>query len=175
LRRRVWGKRAGILGLGRIGTAVAKRLAGFAMDISYSSATRKDCPWRFVQDAKTLAAQSDFLFVTLAATAATRHIINAEVIAALGPQGMLINISRAANIDEIALLDALEKGTLGSAALDVFDGEPALNPRFLALNNVLLQPHHGSGTFETRQAMGALLRDNLLAHFAGKPLPSPVL
>ena len=175
LRRRVWGKRAGILGLGRIGTAVAKRLAGFDMDISYSSATRKDCPWRFVQDAKTLAAQSDFLFVTLAATAATRHIINAEVIAALGPQGMLINISRAANIDEIALLDALEKGTLGSAALDVFDGEPALNPRFLALNNVLLQPHHGSGTFETRQAMGALLRDNLLAHFAGKPLPSPVL
>ena len=88
---------------------------------------------------------------------------------------MLINISRAGNIDEVALLDALETGALGSAALDVFEGEPALNPRFLALHNVLLQPHHASGTFETRQAMGKLVRDNLFAHFAGQPLLTPVL
>ena len=88
---------------------------------------------------------------------------------------MLINISRAANIDEPALLDALETGALGSAALDVFEGEPALDPRFLALNNVLLQPHHSSGTFETRRAMGDLVRENLLAHFAGKPLLTPVI
>jgi lactate dehydrogenase-like 2-hydroxyacid dehydrogenase len=122
-----------------------------------------------------LATHSDFLFVTLAASAATRHIVDKDVIAALGPAGMLINISRAANIDEDALLDALETGTLGAAALDVFEGEPQLNPRFLTLNNVLLQPHHASGTFETRQAMGALVRENLLAYFAGRPLITPVL
>jgi lactate dehydrogenase-like 2-hydroxyacid dehydrogenase len=101
--------------------------------------------------------------------------VGAEVIKALGPEGMLINISRASNIDEAALLDALEGGKLGSAALDVFEGEPQLNPRFLALPNVLVQPHHASGTFETRKAMGKLLRDNLTAHFAGEPLLTPVL
>nr|MCU0901541.1 2-hydroxyacid dehydrogenase [Cypionkella sp.] len=122
-----------------------------------------------------LAARSDFLFVTLAASAATRHIVGAKVIEALGPEGMLINISRASNIDEAALLDALEAGRLGSAALDVFEGEPNLNPRFLRLPNVLLQPHHASGTVETRKAMGQLLRDNLTAHFAGNPLPTAVL
>ena len=88
---------------------------------------------------------------------------------------MIINISRASNIDEEALLDALESRALGSAALDVFEGEPALNPRFLKLDNVLLQPHHASGTFETRKAMGQLMRDNLTAHFAGEPLLTPVL
>ncbi len=177
LKHRVWGKRAGVLGLGRIGFEVAKRLAGFDMDIAYSDIGPKDyaSQWEFVADAKALAARSDFLFVTLAASAATRHIVNAEVIAALGPQGMLINISRASNIDEAALLDALETGALGSAALDVFEGEPALNPRFLTLPNVMLQPHHASGTYETRKAMGALVRDNLMAHFAGKPLLTPVL
>jgi lactate dehydrogenase-like 2-hydroxyacid dehydrogenase len=122
-----------------------------------------------------LAARSDVLFVTLAASAQTRHIVNAYVLRALGPQGTLINISRASNIDEAALLDALEQGTLGAAALDVFEGEPNLNPRFLALPNVLLQPHHASGTVETRRAMGQLMRDNLTAHFAGQPLPSAVL
>ncbi len=177
LKHRVWGKKAGVLGLGRIGFEVAKRLAGFDLDIAYSDVGPKDyaAQWEYIADAKALAARSDFLFVTLAASAATRHIVNAEVIAALGPQGMLINISRASNIDEAALLDALETGKLGSAALDVFEGEPALNPRFLALDNVLVQPHHASGTFETRRAMGALVRDNLSAHFAGQPLLTPVL
>lgn len=177
LQQRVWGKKAGILGLGRIGRAVADRLQGFGMEIAYSSRAPKSsaAQWTFIADPVALARHSDFLFVTLAANAATRHIVNAGVIEALGPTGMLINVSRAANIDEIALLDALEQGRLGGAALDVFEGEPKLNPRFLALPNVLLQPHHGSGTFETRKVMGQLLRDNLMAHFAGRPLPTPVL
>ncbi|MFO1032970.1 MAG: 2-hydroxyacid dehydrogenase [Hyphomicrobiales bacterium] len=177
LQHRVWGKRAGVLGLGRIGLAVAQRLAGFGLEVAYSARAPKEAgkAWEFIADPVSLAARSDFLFVTLAASPATRHIVNAKVIEALGPQGMLINISRAANIDEAALLDALEQGQLGSAALDVFEGEPKLNPRFLKLQNVLLQPHHASGTFETRKAMGQLLRDNLAAHFAGKPLPTPVL
>ncbi|WP_022708350.1 2-hydroxyacid dehydrogenase [Paracoccus zeaxanthinifaciens] len=178
LQRRVWGRRAGVLGLGRIGTEVARRLQGFGMQISYGARAAQDhahSDWRFVADPVQLAAETDFLFVTLAASAATRHIIDRNVIEALGPEGMLINISRASNIDEEALLDALESGRLGSAALDVFDGEPALNPRFLALENVLLQPHHASGTIETRKAMGQLLRDNLTAHFAGQALPTAVL
>ena len=177
LKRQVWGKRAGVLGLGRIGFEVAKRLRGFDMRIAYSDVGPKTYAdgLEFIADPVELAARSDFLFVTLAASAATRHIVGQEVIAALGPEGMLINISRASNVDEAALLGALEAGTLGFAALDVFDGEPRLNPRFLALDTVLLQPHHASGTVETRMAMGQLLRDNLTAHFAGQPLPTAVL
>lgn len=177
LKRRVWGRRAGVLGLGRIGYEVAKRLAGFDMDIAYSDIGSKDyaSQWEFIADPVTLAERSDFLFVTLAASAATRHVVGKAVIEALGPEGMLINISRASNIDENALIDALVSGRLGSAALDVFEGEPKLDPRFLTLDNVLLQPHHASGTVETRQAMGQLVRDNLAAHFAGRPLLTPVL
>ncbi|MEM9320730.1 MAG: 2-hydroxyacid dehydrogenase [Pseudomonadota bacterium] len=177
LKSRVWGKRAGILGLGRIGHEVAKRLQGFDLDIAYSDIVAKDFApdWSFIADPVELARQSDFFFVTLAASAQTRQIVNAEVIKALGPDGMLINVSRASNIDEPALIEALESGALGSAALDVFEGEPAINPRFLTLPNVLLQPHHASGTVETRKAMGQLMRDNLSAHFAMRPLPTPVL
>ncbi|AJD44724.1 D-2-hydroxyacid dehydrogenase protein (plasmid) [Rhizobium gallicum bv. gallicum R602sp] len=177
LKRRVWGRRAGVLGLGRIGYEVAKRLQGFDMQVAYSDVAPKDfaADWKFIADPVALAAHSDFLFVTLAASAATRHIVGREVIAALGEEGMLVNISRASNIDENALLDALECGALGSAALDVFEGEPKLNPRFLALDNVLLQPHHASGTIETRKAMGQLVRDNLMAHFSGQALLTPVL
>lgn len=176
LTSRVWGKRAGVLGLGRIGHELAKRLAGFDMDIANCDVAAKDfaSDWTFVADPVALARHVDVLFVTLAASAATRHIVNRDVIEAVGRHGMIVNISRAANIDEDALLNALEKGSLGSAALDVFEGEPALNPRFLKLPNVLLQPHHASGTVETRKAMGKLVRDNLSAHFAGQPLLTPV-
>jgi lactate dehydrogenase-like 2-hydroxyacid dehydrogenase len=177
LQRRAFGRRAGVLGLGRIGFEIANRLAGFGMDISYSDIAPKDYAqdWTFVATPTELAAQSDFLFVAAAASSATRHIIDASVLKALGPDGMLINVSRASNVDEEALIDALSTGKLGSAALDVFEGEPGLDPRFLDLPNVLLQPHQASGTVETRKAMGALVRANLEAHFAGNPLPTPVL
>lgn len=177
LKSRVHGKRAGVLGLGRIGFELAKRLAAFDMDIAYGGRAAKDnaAQWTYIANPVELAARSDFLFVTLSASAATRHIVDRKVLEALGPDGMLINISRASNIDETALLDALESGTLGSAALDVFEGEPNLNPRFLGLENVLLQPHMASGTFETRKAMGQLVFDNLSAHFDGRPLLTPVL
>lgn len=172
IQHRASGKRAGVLGLGRIGMAVAKRLEGFGMQIAYSarSARPELKHWQFVADAQQLAAQSDVLFVTLAATPETRHIVNAQVLQALGPEGLLVNISRAQNIDEAALLNVLEQHQLRGAALDVFEGEPALDPRFTTLGNVLLQPHHASATFETRRAMGQLMRDNLAAHFAGQPL-----
>lgn len=177
LKRRVWGRKAGVLGLGRIGYEVAKRLKGFDMDIAYSDVSEKSYAegMTYIADPVELARHADFLFVTLAASAATRHIVGKQVIEALGPEGMLINISRASNIDEQALLEALERGALGSAALDVFEGEPKLDPRFLELDNVLVQPHHASGTIETRKAMGQLVRDNLAAHFAGTALPTPVI
>ena len=177
LKTRVWGKKAGVLGLGRIGFEVAKRLSAFDLDVAYSDLAAREnaADWTFIEDPVELARHADFLFVTLAASAATRHIVSRDVIESVGPHGMIINISRASNIDEDALLDALESGKLGSAALDVFEGEPDLNPRFYELDNVLLQPHHASGTIETRKAMGKLVRDNLAAHFAGQPLLTPVL
>lgn len=176
LTRKVSGTRAGILGLGRIGAAIGRRLQGFGMDIAYSARSPKPGAegWTYIPDAVALAERSDHLFVALASTPETRHIVNARVLQALGPEGTLINISRAANVDETALLDALESGRIAGASLDVFEGEPNLNPRFLTAPNILLQPHHGSGTIETRRAMGKLMRDNLTAHFAGQPLVTPV-
>ena len=177
MQRRVWGQRAGILGLGRIGMELGRRLQGFGMKISYLSRAPKATPddWTFVADPADLARACDFLFVTALADASTRHIVSQNVIEALGPNGMIINISRAQNIDEGALLDALEAGRIGGAALDVFEGEPAINPRFTVLNNVLLQPHVGSATVETRVAMGKLMLDNVIAHFDGAPLLTEVV
>ena len=170
------GKTAGVLGLGRIGTELAKRLEAFDMQILYSARGPKmiSSEWEFVGNVVELARRSDVLFVVVPGLPENRHIVNNLVISALGPEGILINISRAANVDEDALLDALEAGTLGSAGLDVFEGEPAVNPRFRSLTNVLLHPHGGSGTIETRKAMGRLLRENLVAQFEGRPLPTPV-
>lgn len=177
LQSRVHGKRAGILGLGRIGFEIAKRCVAFDMDIAYSDLEAREFAkdWAFIRDPEDLAARSDFLFVTLTGGRATRHLVNKPVLEALGPKGMIINVSRASNIDETALLDALQNNTLGFAALDVFEDEPNLDPRFLEIDNLLLQPHHASGTIETRKAMGRLVRENLEAHFAGRDLPTPVL
>ena len=177
LKRRAFGRRAGILGLGRIGYEIARRLQGFGMQISYCDLSPKDYAedWTFVETPEKLAGQSDFLFVASTASAATRHIVNKKVLAALGDEGMLINVSRASNIDEEALIEALSSGTIAAAALDVFENEPRIDPRFAGLSNILLQPHQASGTVETRKAMGALVRANLEAHFAREPLPTPVL
>ncbi len=175
LQRRVWGTRIGILGLGRIGEEVARRMEGFGCQIAYSARSVKPVGWQFIPDPVALASWSDTLILTAVANAATRHIVNAAVLRALGPEGLFVNISRAANVDEEALLQALAQGTIAGAALDVFESEPAFDPRFLDLPNVLLQPHHASGTVQTRKAMGQLMRDNLTAHFAGKPLLTPVV
>ncbi len=177
LQTRVFGKRVGILGLGRIGREVARRCAAFGMDIAYCDLKERGAAegWAFIPDPAELAGRSDILFVTLTGGPATRHMVDRAVIRALGPAGLLINISRASTVDESALLDALETRALGFAALDVFNGEPRINPRFLALDNVLLQPHQASATVETRKAMGKLLYDNLAAHFEGRVLPTPVL
>ncbi|MER8659082.1 2-hydroxyacid dehydrogenase [Mesorhizobium sp. M0847] len=173
---RVCGKRLGIVGMGRVGAAVAKRAAAFDCTISYfDNRKRDDLPYTFVSDLLELASDSEFLIVTLAGGESTKHMINASILAALGADGIVINISRGSTIDEIALLAALESSAIKGAGLDVFWNEPTIDERFLKLANVVLQPHHASGTVETRKAMGQLVRDNLAAHFGGQALLTPVL
>lgn len=172
---RVWGRKAGIVGLGRIGREIADRLAAFKMEISYSSRSAKDTPgWRHYTDVVEMARDCDFLVVALSGGPETRGLVSREALLALGPDGIIVNISRGSTIDEEAMIEALHSGKLGAAALDVFENEPNIDPRFLKLDNVLLQPHQASATIETRAAMGALQRENLLAYFARTPLPTPV-
>jgi D-3-phosphoglycerate dehydrogenase len=174
--RRFHGCKLGIVGLGRIGTAVAKRAAGFDCSIGFYNRTpQRAAPWQGFATLHDLAEWCDVLVVTLAGGAGTRAVIDAAVLAALGPRGFFVNVSRGTTVDEPALLDALERRVIAGAALDVFLNEPRIDPRFLALPNAVLCPHHGSATVETRRAMGQLLRDNLAAHFAGQPLLTPVV
>ncbi|MCA0870807.1 2-hydroxyacid dehydrogenase [Seohaeicola saemankumensis] len=175
LNRKVSGGRAGIVGLGRIGREIADRLAGFKMDIHYTSRREKETPgWTFHADPVSLAEAVDYLIVALVGGAETAGHVSAEVIAALGPRGVLINISRGTTVDEEALIQALSTGKLAGAGLDVFLNEPKIDPRFYDLPNVVIQPHQGSGTVETRAAMAKLQRDNIAAYTAGSALLTPV-
>jgi lactate dehydrogenase-like 2-hydroxyacid dehydrogenase len=175
LATRVHGKKAGIVGMGRIGASVAKRLSVFDCDISYFARSAKpNSPFRFEPDLIALARDSEFLIITLSGGESTRSMIGADVLNALGSNGILVNVSRGTTVDENALIEALRNKTIKAAGLDVFWNEPTINPAFFALDNTVLQPHHASGTVETRRAMGQLVRDNLAAHFAGNPLLTPV-
>ncbi|MGK5023146.1 2-hydroxyacid dehydrogenase [Janthinobacterium sp. RB2R34] len=169
------GKTAGIFGFGQIGQAIALRLAAFGVQVRYYQPRAKpgvDAPR--AESLLALAHESDYLIVCAPGTPATRHAVNAEVLTALGPQGTLVNIARGALIDEAAMIAALAEGRLGAAGLDVFADEPRVPAALRALPNVVLTPHIGSLTVETRHAMGQLVVDNLQAHFAGQPLPTPV-
>ena len=175
LGRSVGGKTMGMLGLGGIGRAIADRGAALRMRVIYSGPRRKpEAPYDYVADAVELARQSDYLMVACKGGPDTRHLISAAVIDALGPAGTLINVARGTVVDEAALIEALAEGRLGHAALDVFESEPNPSPDLLKLPNVIVQPHHGSATTETRTAIGQLMIDNLSAHFAGRPLLTPV-
>ncbi|MDA7429562.1 2-hydroxyacid dehydrogenase [Primorskyibacter aestuariivivens] len=175
LNRKVSGSTVGILGLGRIGREIADRLAAFKMDIHYYARSEKDTPgWTYHGDPVSLAQAVDFLVVALVGGADTEKFVSKEVIAAMGPNGVLINISRGTTVDEAALLDALESGRIAGAGLDVFLNEPNIDPRFYALDTVVIQPHQGSGTVQTRAAMGQLQRDNIAAFHAGADLLTPV-
>ncbi|HEY7662868.1 MAG TPA: 2-hydroxyacid dehydrogenase [Xanthobacteraceae bacterium] len=175
LGRSVGRKTMGVLGLGGIGRAIAERGAALRMRVIYGGPRRKpDAPYGYVADPVELARQSDFLMVACKGGPETRHLISAAVIDALGPHGTLINVARGSVVDEAALISALAAGRLGYAALDVFENEPDPSPALLALPNVIVQPHHGSATVETRTAIGQLMIDNLGAHFAGRPLLTPV-
>ena len=162
------GRKVGILGLGRIGKAIAQRVAAMGMKVAYTGRKPQDVPYEYVPDLKTLAAAVDFLVVACPGGDATRSIVNADVLAALGKKGTLINIARGSIVDEPALVAALAAGTIKGAGLDVFADEPHIPAALLTMDQVVLLPHVGSATRETRQAMGDLCRANLDAWFADK-------
>ena len=175
LARRASGLRYGIVGLGRIGLAIAQRLAGFGGSIAYTGPRPKQTAHTYHADVEALAAVSDVLFVATSASSETRGLIDRAVLEALGADGVLVNVARGSIIDEPALVEALVERRLGGAGLDVFADEPNVPEALLALPHVALAPHVGSATQETREAMGKLMLANLQAFFAGRPLPSAVV
>ena len=168
------GKRVGIVGLGRIGKDIARRLEPFGVSIAYHGRSDQHIDYRYEADLVRLARDSDVLIVAAPGGPETNRMIDRTVMDALGSQGYLVNIARGSLVDEAALIEALEAKRLGGAALDVFEQEPHSNARLAALGNVLLAPHLGSATVETRQAMMDLVLENLRCHFGGKAPPTPV-
>lgn len=176
LTTRVSGKRLGVLGMGRIGAALAKRMRAFDMSVAYHNRSpRDDTDATYKATPQALAEASDFLVIATAGGEGTRHIVDASVLEALGPEGILVNISRGSTVDEEALIAALANKTIAGAGLDVFASEPDMDRRLLEFESVVVQPHHASGTVETRKAMGRLVLDNLVAHFDGAELITPVV
>jgi lactate dehydrogenase-like 2-hydroxyacid dehydrogenase len=165
----------GIVGLGRIGMAIAKRAESVRhVDRVHLAQRQADVAYPYFATPKRCAREVDFLVVITPGGAATRKLIDAKVLAALGKKGYLVNVARGSVVDEQALVGALRDGTIAGAGLDVFENEPQVPSELLALDNVVLTPHIGSATWQTRQAMADLAFGNLTAHFAGKPLLSPV-
>ncbi|QWE16165.1 2-hydroxyacid dehydrogenase [Polynucleobacter sp. AP-Nino-20-G2] len=168
------GKRVGIAGMGRIGQDLAKRLEPFKVHLAYTGPTRKEVPYEYYPSIKVLAQACDVLILACPATPETDKMVNAEVLDALGTKGFLINIARGSVVDEAALLVALQQKKIAGAALDVFENEPNPNIGFLNIDNVLLTPHIGSATLETRQLMTNLAIDNLEAFYNQQPLLTEV-
>lgn len=169
------GKTLGILGLGRIGKAIARRAEAFGLSIAYCGRTRQDgVAYAYHATPHALAAACDILLVAAPGGTATRHLVDAQVLDALGPEGFLINIARGSLVDEPALIGALQARRIAGAGLDVFAGEPHVPDAFLALDNVVLLPHVGSATHATRAAMEQLLVDNVDAYATDRPLLTPV-
>jgi len=168
------GKTAGILGLGRIGKAIAQRLEAHGMKIAYHGRSAQNVPWAYLAELKALAAESDFLVVACPGGPETHKLVDSAILAALGPEGTLINIARGSVVDETALIHALKTNVIRGAGLDVFENEPQVPAELTELDHVVLLPHVGSATHETRRAMANLVIENLAAHFAGKDLLTPV-
>jgi lactate dehydrogenase-like 2-hydroxyacid dehydrogenase len=168
------GKHVGIVGMGRIGKEIARRLEQFGVQLAYHGRTDQNLAWRYEPDLLSLARDSDVLIVVAPGGRETARMIDARVLEALGPQGILVNVSRGSLVDEAALIEALQNGRLGGAALDVFEEEPHIDERFFGFENVLLTPHIGSATRETRAAMAQLMLDNLRSYFRSGRALTPV-
>ena len=172
---RVTGKNLGIIGLGRVGRAIAERSAGFRMPVRYyGRKARPDAPWEFEPSLTELARWADFLVVATVGGESTRNLVNASVLEALGPEGILINIARGSVVDERALQHALETRSIRGAGLDVFQNEPNVPPALTSLDNVVLLPHIASATIETRQAMVQLVLDNVKAFATTERVITPI-
>jgi lactate dehydrogenase-like 2-hydroxyacid dehydrogenase len=169
------GRRAGVVGLGRIGKAIARRLEAFGLPVAYHGRNAQPgVPYRHYPGLIEMARDVDVLIVITPGGAATRHLINAKVLEALGPNGIFINVSRGSVVDQDALIAALKARKILSAGLDVYANEPNVPPELLAMDNVVLFPHVGSGSVPTRDAMNQLVIDNLIAWAAGKRPLTPV-
>lgn len=173
-RRSLGGKKAGVVGLGHIGEAVARRLEALGMDVSWWGPRPKEAKWPRAESLLALAQQSDVLVVACLANAENRHLISREIIEALGPQGCLVNVARGSLIDEDALIAALKDGRLGMAALDVYETEPTPPKRWADVPNTVLTPHMAGGTIESIPQMVSQTLENLRRFFAGEPLATPV-
>ncbi len=170
------GRRVGILGLGRIGKAIAKRLEAFGLEVAYHGRSpQPDAPYRYYPTLTSMAQDVDVLMAVAPGGPETQHIVNAEVLEALGPEGVLVNVGRGSVLDERALIAALKAGTIRSAGLDVFEDEPRVPAELIAMEHVVLLPHVGSGSVHTRDAMGQLVVDNLVSWFAGQGPLTPVV
>jgi lactate dehydrogenase-like 2-hydroxyacid dehydrogenase len=169
------GKVLGVLGLGRIGEAIARRAEGFGMKIRYHNRSKKNVPYPYDADPVALAKNSDVLLIVTPGGAGTAKLVNAKVLDALGPEGFLVNVARGSVVDEPVLLKYLQEKKIAGAGLDVFADEPRVPPEFFKLDNAVLFPHVASATVETRKAMGDLQVENLLLHFAGKPVRTRVV
>lgn len=168
------GKTMGIIGFGRIGKAIARRASAFGMKVAYHGRSKQDVPETYFANPVDLARDCDVLMLACPGGEETRNLVDREMLEALGSDGYLVNISRGSVVDEPVLLEFLTAEKIAGAALDVFENEPKIDETFFGLENVVLQPHVGSATRETRGAMSQLVVDNLAAHFAGKPLLTPV-
>jgi hydroxypyruvate reductase len=169
--RRVFDKALGLVGLGKIGHAVARRAAGLGMRVAYTATRKKsDVPFAYLSTVSELAALSDVLVLACPGGEATRNLVNADVLGCLGSKGVLINVSRGSVVDERALIDALQKGVIAGAGLDVFASEPNLDERLLSFENVVVSPHYASITHETRAAIAEDLRGNIESFFEGGPV-----
>lgn len=168
--RRIQGKTMGIVGLGKIGQAIARRAVGIGMTVVYNGRRQKPgVNHAFEPDLEKLAERADMLVLSCAGGEATRHLVDAAVLERLGPDGILINISRGSVVDEPALVAALQNGTIAAAGLDVFASEPAIDERFMAMENVVLQPHYASLTHETRAALVGRISADIASFLAGRP------
>lgn len=169
---RAVGQRVGIVGLGKIGQKIASRLSGAGMQVSYTGPRRKpDQPYRYVPNIKDLAAESSTLVLSCPGGPETRHIVDAEVLRALGPDGALVNVSRGEVVHEESLIQALQNKAIRAAGLDVFENEPDIDSRFFELENVVLAPHYAAVTQDTRLAIATTLRDAISDFMAGRSVP----
>ena len=174
LARSVDNRTIAILGLGRIGMAIARKLAPFNPNIIYNARSKKDVAFTYYDNLTAMAQDADAVIAITPGGAETHHLINADVMRALGPKGVLINVGRGSVVDEAALIAALQAGELGAAGLDVFENEPHIPQVLREMANVVVTPHIGSATVETRAAMGRLAVDNLLGHLRDGSVISPV-
>ena len=167
-------RRIGIVGLGMIGSGIARRAHGCDMEIAYTGPRAKDVPWRYMDNITALAETSDYLVLSCPGGAETRHMIDGNVLRALGPDGFLINVARGSIVDNDALVGALKDGVIAGAAIDVYEDEPNIPDGFKTLDNMTLTPHIGGSASDANHAKYLLYMENIRAHLAGKPLASPI-